>query len=91
MKMSIVMRINLINLVAVLGMVFILLMASHFIKTGLMDGRIEQTRRVVEAATSIVENYEAKVKAGEMSLQDAQQTAMNTLSAMRYDKSSISG
>lgn len=78
-------RIASINIVSIIGMALILYMSAHFINEALMDGRVQQTKRLVDVAKSIVTNYDAKVKAGEMTLQDAQKAAIATIQGMRYD------
>jgi methyl-accepting chemotaxis protein len=60
--------------------------AAYNISTVIFTERGEQTRRLVESAQSIATSYASLVKAGEMTVDEAQKEALKSLSSMRYDK-----
>lgn len=80
-------RINLIGVVAALGLVA-LLCISLFNLSSVMHRDIERsTRQAVEGARSIVVHYHAEQVAGRMTRAEAQAAALSAVKAMRYDGS----
>ena len=69
-----------------LGSCSILAVAAYNVSSVLFQERGEQTRRVVEAAHSLVVSYANLAKTGQMTVDEAKQQALAHLSAMRYDK-----
>jgi len=85
-NLKIIYRLNLLIVVAALGIAGLALVCSDQIRFSLMRERGDQTRRLVEVAHSIATTYEAKVKTGEYSPVGAQKAALEAISAMRYDQ-----
>jgi methyl-accepting chemotaxis protein len=78
-------RINLIGVVAALGLIT-LLCISLFHLSSVMHRDIERsTRQAVEAARSVVVHYHDEEVAGRMTRAEAQRAALGTLKTMRYD------
>jgi len=78
-------RINLIGVVAALGLTA-LLCISLFHLSSVMHRDIERsTRQAVETARSVVAHYHAEEVAGRMTRADAQRAALSAVKAMRYD------
>ncbi|MEH3038448.1 MAG: methyl-accepting chemotaxis protein [Sphingomonas paucimobilis] len=85
MRLKVRGRINLIGVVAALGLVT-LLCISLFHLSSVMNRDIERsTRQAVEAARSVVVHYHAEEVAGRMTRAEAQRAALNAVKAMRYD------
>ena len=85
MKLKVRGRINLIGVVAALGLIA-LLCISIFRTSAIMQDDIERnTRQVVETARSVVAHYHGEEVAGRMNRADAQRAALSTLREMRYE------
>ncbi len=84
-RLKIIVRIYLLIGVAALGIAGVVAIGAYQIETSLTLERQEQTRRIVEAAQSIVVSYMERAKAGEFSEEEAQKRALNTVSKIRYD------
>jgi len=78
-------RIFLLIGIAALGIAGIFTISADSVATALKFEREEQTRRLVETAASMISNYQARVKAGEFSEEEAKKLALNSVSALRYD------
>lgn len=52
----------------------------------LLESRKIKTQHLVEAAVSLVEQYDQRVEAGDMSKEDAEKAALLALKSMRYDQ-----
>lgn len=84
MNLRIRARINLIGLVAGLGLL-VLLGLSLVKLSSVMHRDIEvATRHAVESAHGVLAHYEAQERSGAMTRDAAQKAALSTLSAMRY-------
>jgi methyl-accepting chemotaxis protein len=79
-------RIYLLIGIAALGIAGIVTVSANSIAAAIKHEREEQTRRLVETAASMVESYCARSKAGEFSVEEAQQSALRSLGALRYDE-----
>ena len=78
-------RINLIGVVAALGLV-VLLGISLFHLSSVMNRDVERsTRQAVETARSVVVHYHDEEVAGRMTRAEAQRAALSAVKAMRYD------
>ncbi len=55
-------------------------------KAGMLEDRKDKTHDLVESAHSIVENYYKAFQTGELTEEQAQSAAVNTLRGMRYDE-----
>ncbi|WP_294322624.1 methyl-accepting chemotaxis protein [uncultured Sphingomonas sp.] len=85
MRLKVRGRINLIGVVAALGLVA-LLCISLFHLSSVMHRDVERsTRQAVEAARSVVAHFHDEEVAGRMTRADAQRAALNAVKAMRYD------
>jgi methyl-accepting chemotaxis protein len=84
-RFRIIVRIYLLIGVAALGIAAVVVMSGQAIKSSITNERQEQTRRLVEAAQSIVEGYAMRAKEGEFSVEEAQKRALRTVSNIRYD------
>ena len=77
-------KLRLISLVAVLSMIVIAAVMLSLKTTSMMDEKKVATKHIVEAAYSIVANYEKLAAAGTMDKAQAQEAAMAALRAIRY-------
>lgn len=78
-------RILLIPFVALIALISVGLVSVRNIGHVTLDEYQARARVITEAATKIVESYEAKAASGEMSEDAAKETAKDILRAMRYD------
>ncbi|WP_114391546.1 methyl-accepting chemotaxis protein [Oleisolibacter albus] len=85
-NLRIVVRIYILIAIAALGIGSVALICSSQIKESLLNEREEQTRRLVETAHSVIASYEQKANTGQMSVEEAQKMALQTITALRYDK-----
>ena len=79
-----------VRLFGLIGIVAIGIAAVLFTSLRTLDQEVliqmqEQTRRLVEVAGSIVDDYQAQVEAQTISLEDAQTAALERIAALRYD------
>lgn len=86
LRMTVSMRIYLIIGFTILGMSIVTMLATRSIEGSLMDARREQTRRIVEIATTLTAEYKARAKTGEMTVEEAQKRALQRISTLRYDE-----
>ncbi len=86
LRLTISLRIYAIIGIVVLGIAGIIAMSANSIKEELFEARSEQTRRLVEMAYALLDEYAARVKSGELKLEDAQDRAMKRIGSLRYDK-----
>jgi methyl-accepting chemotaxis protein len=77
-------KLRLISVIAVLSMIAIAAVMLSLKKTSMMDEKRVATKHIVEAATSIVANYEKLAAAGTMNQAQAQQAAIVAVQAIRY-------
>ncbi len=84
MKLRIRARINLIGLVAGVGLLVLLGLSLMKLAAVMHEDVAVGTRHAVESAHGVLAHYEAQERAGAMSRADAQKAALATLSAMRY-------
>ncbi len=50
------------------------------------EERVQACRQIVDAATSLVKEYDARIQKGEFSLEEGQKRALERLSAIRYNQ-----
>lgn len=79
-------RIQMIMVVAALGMAAIVGIGSSAIEQALFKHHNEQTRRLVETVVTLLQEYQDRVDKGEMTLEEAQKRALTRVSSLRYDK-----
>jgi len=80
----VVAKLRLISVIAVLSMIAIAAVMLSLKRTSMMDEKRVATKHIVEAATSIVANYEKLAAAGTMNQAQAQQAAIVAVRAIRY-------
>ncbi len=78
-------RVNLIGVLAALGLVALLCISLFRLSAVMHEGIERSTRQAVEGARSVVVHYHAEEVAGRMTRVEAQRAALTTLKAMRYD------
>src|ERR1700761_8420423 len=78
-------RLLLLPTIAVVALAALGAISVHSIDTITLHEREARTRVVVEAATKIVESFEAKAQKGEMTEEAAQEAAKDALRAIRFD------
>ncbi|WP_305042768.1 methyl-accepting chemotaxis protein [Geoalkalibacter sp.] len=77
-----ILSISIVTLVSLsAGILFYLL---PLIEERLMDEKMEAVGNVVSAASSLVQDYQARVQAGALSLEEAQAAALRQIRPMRY-------
>jgi len=74
-------------LIVLITIGFVILAASSvlILRDQIFDEKADKTKSLVESAVSIVESYQAREATGQMSQAEAQQAALATLSALRYE------
>ncbi|CCG39728.1 methyl-accepting chemotaxis protein [Magnetospirillum molischianum] len=82
--MGISVRLALIVIGSVIGMVVIATLGLFNARDNLMEERRIKTREVVELAVSVAAAAEARVRAGEISVEAAQAQALDLIRQMRY-------
>ena len=78
-------RINLIGVVAALGLVMLLVISSFHLSSVMHRDIEHSTRQAVEAARSVVAHFHDEEVAGRMTRAEAQRAALSAVKAMRYD------
>ncbi len=78
-------RINLIGVVAAIGLVALLCISVFRLSAVMRDDIEHSTQQVVEAARSVVAHYHGEELAGRMTRAEAQAAALAAVSTMRYD------
>jgi len=84
MKLSIGSKIQAITLVALLGLTAVVGLAAYGLHGAITEARALKTRDLVEAAHGILAHFEAEERAGRISREGAQATAVATVKALRY-------
>lgn len=79
-------RIYILLLLVVIGIAGIIGLAASNIHQSLLQSRNEQTRRLVEVAAGIAQEYVQKAQNGLLAQEDAQKEALAALNALRYDE-----
>ncbi|QEP44428.1 methyl-accepting chemotaxis protein [Ectothiorhodospiraceae bacterium BW-2] len=79
-------RLLLLSVTAFIGIFMLSALLAMFNWHNLMTDREQMTRNLVEVAYSLLESYHQRQMAGELSQQQAQQLAQDSLRAMRYDE-----
>lgn len=80
-------RMLLIIAMSFIGIIIITLSALAQFKSGLMDEKSAQTQYLVETAHSILVNYHTMASQGKIDSAVAKTTALETIKALRYNKS----
>ena len=70
----------------VVGLISVELLIIPFIEKELMEGKDALIRHVVELGMGVLEEHAAEVKAGRVTLEEAQRRAISQISRMRYDQ-----
>lgn len=84
MRLSIGSKIQAITLVALLGLAAVVGLAAHGLYDAINEARALKTRDLVETTHGILAHFEAEERAGRMSHELAQATAVATVKALRY-------
>ena len=84
MRLNVRARINLIGMVAAVGLLVVLAISLFRLSAVMQDDIARATRQTVEAAHGIVAHYHAEEEAGRMPRAAAQQAALATLASLRY-------
>lgn len=79
-------RLIFILLLALMGLLTLTITSLYSEYDNLLADRKLKTRHVVEVATSVVDHFHARQKAGAMSEAEAKAAALAALKAMRYEK-----
>jgi len=79
------MRLAAVVVLLLAGMLGIVAYSLSLTEDSLIEERRAKTQQLVEATFSLIDGYQAKVDAGEMTLAEAKDAAMNDISVMRYD------
>ncbi|RJK96069.1 methyl-accepting chemotaxis protein [Vallicoccus soli] len=77
-------RLTALVVVAALGLLALTGLAALQLSGSTMEGRKAATRSVVETALGVVESYAAREQAGELTREQAQAGALDTLRTLRY-------
>lgn len=83
-NLSIRAKIGLILVVSLVGLVLIVTNSLFAMREQMFADRQERVRSVVDTAVSLIANYDADVKAGRMTVADAQTAAKAAVSALRH-------
>ena len=84
-RLKIAHRLSLLILAIVIGSLAAIGTTLSVVESGLMDEKREQTRKLVEAAYSLVESSHARVTQDGLTQKQAQHEALEMLKALRYD------
>jgi methyl-accepting chemotaxis protein len=76
----------LLTIVTTIGLVAVTSLALEEYHKGLMDEKSLQTEVLVESAHSLIAAEHAHAKSGDISMQEAQQRAIEVIKALRYDE-----
>ncbi len=79
-----IMTITIVSVVIMLAGLFIFLLPS--VEKSIMKEKQDATRHIVEATMAIVEQHDADVKAGKMTLEQAKKDTTEIISKIRYEK-----
>ncbi|WP_448203988.1 methyl-accepting chemotaxis protein [Azospirillum sp. sgz302134] len=78
-------RIHLPTVLALIGLGLVLLIVLLSIHGRMMEDRRTKLRNLVEVASGIAASFEAKERAGQLTRDQAQQLAKDTIAALRYE------
>jgi len=78
-------RLSLLILVVGFGGLATIGAALTVFESRLMDGKGQQTRKLVEAAYSLVESFHARESQGKLTREQAQRGALESIKTLRYD------
>ncbi|MEP9401605.1 methyl-accepting chemotaxis protein [Sphingomonas sp. VNH70] len=84
MKLKVRGRINLIGVVAALGLIAVLCISLFRLSAVMHDDIARSTQQVVETARAVVVHYHDEEVAGRMTRADAQKAALATVGTLRY-------
>lgn len=86
-RLKINVRIYMLIAIAALGIGAVVIVSSNEIQNSMTLERQEQTRRLVETVTSMVDGYLKRTQpGGDLSEEEAKKRALRTVHNMRYDK-----
>ena len=84
-RMSVGGKLNLLMLVALVGTLLITTLAALGKRDTMLEDRRDKLRNIVEVGIGVLQDYDARVRAGQLTLADAQAAARRTLAGIRYD------
>ena len=67
------------------GMLIVSAVSLYSLEHNLLEDRKIATKHVVETVWGVLEQYEQRVRAGELSTEEAQRQAVATIKALRYE------
>ncbi|HLO78694.1 MAG TPA: cache domain-containing protein [Magnetospirillum sp.] len=77
-------KILLIVIASLVGMALMVTLGLSTLRAELLDGRRIKTQQLVEVAHGLVNHYVAEAKSGRMTVEQAQQAALDALKPLRY-------
>ncbi len=83
-RFSIACRSALIGVIALVGILLLSIDSIFVVQSTLMNEKSVQTQGLVESAHSVIKHYHDRFQAGELTEEQAQDQAKNTLQALRY-------
>ncbi|MEO2280420.1 methyl-accepting chemotaxis protein [Pseudoalteromonas pernae] len=84
-QFSIYQRLILVICVALLGLLALVITTLSNSYDSLLKGQYEKTQNLVETAHSIAQHFHQQSRDGEMSAEQAKQSALSTIRSLRYD------
>jgi methyl-accepting chemotaxis protein len=84
-NVKIMVRINFLIALTAMGLALSLYVSEQAISNSLTESRNEQTRRLVEVAYNLTEEYTKREAAGELTRDEAQKRAIQRIGSLRYD------
>ncbi len=78
-------KLNLLMLVALVGTLVIIMLAALGKRDTMLEDRRDKIRNIVEVGVGVLQDYDAQVKAGKLTLAEAQTAARRALAGVRYD------
>ncbi|MEO2267122.1 methyl-accepting chemotaxis protein [Pseudoalteromonas sp. YIC-656] len=84
-QFSIYQRLILVIFVALLGLLALVITTLSNSYDSLLKGQYEKTQNLVETAHSIAQHFHQQSRDGEMSAEQAKQSALSTIRSLRYD------
>jgi methyl-accepting chemotaxis protein len=84
-RLKISARIYLILFLVALGMGAIMYVSAGSLSSVLWKAYADRTKSLVETATTLIHEYQARVESGELTLEDAKARALKRIAAIRYE------
>jgi len=78
-------RLSGLIVLSAIGLAIFAVLAAFFLRQGMIDAKIAQTRVLVESARGVVKGYHDRAEKGEFDQQTAQDMAKSAVRSMHYD------